>query len=175
MAVKLLYYFIFAFAAIMAFLLYQDPYYIEDKINGKKDANVEAYDVVNYSINKDGISSIINSSHVLRYDTHDEFYKFDGVRKKENNYLENIKADKGTLVKNDLELVGHVKYKDTNGVKFESSKAQYNLQTKVFKANENFILENNSTITKGNSLVYQTNNGKIYAKNIRSITEVKEN
>jgi len=58
-------------------------------------------------------------------------------------------------------------------VKFNSQEAEYNLKSKIFKTNTNFILENNSTITYGTSLVYQTKDGKIYAKNIKSKTEVE--
>ncbi|WP_024955536.1 LPS export ABC transporter periplasmic protein LptC [Sulfurospirillum arcachonense] len=174
MAVKLLYYFVFAFIAIMTFLLYQKPYQVNDNLNNKKEANIEMIDVVNYSISQNGISHIVNAKKVLRYNDHDEFYKIDTIRKSKENFYDNLRANSGKLVKDDLELFGNVRYQNSDNVKFSSEVAQYNLKTKIFKTNAKFILEDNSTITHGTSLIYQTKDGKIEAHNIKSNIEVAD-
>jgi LPS export ABC transporter protein LptC len=150
----------------------QNPYELSNAKKESKVANIEVLGMKNYSITKNGINSITTAKRVLKYDTYDEFYDVSMLRRRKEVLLEKLQADTGTLVKNDLTLVGNVKYKNSNGVKFKSEEAQYNLNTKVFKTDKNFILEDNRTITHGSSLVYQTKKGKIDAENIRSIIEV---
>jgi len=152
----------------------QNPYKIDDGKKETKQANIEILGMKNYSITKDGISSIAVAARVLRYDTHDEFYDVEILRKQKDNLQDNLRADVGNLVKDDLELSGNVRYENSDGVKFSSEDAQYNLKTKEFKTDKNFILEDNRSITYGSSLVYQSKEGKIYAHNIRSIAEVDE-
>jgi len=152
----------------------QNPYKIDDGKKETKQANIEMLGMKNYSITKDGISSIAVAARVLRYDTHDEFYDVEILRKQKDNLQDNLRADVGNLVKDDLELSGNVRYENSDGVKFSSEDAQYNLKTKEFKTDKNFILEDNRSITYGSSLVYQSKEGKIYANNIRSIAEVDE-
>jgi len=158
----------------MTFLLMQNPYKIDDTKKRAKQANIEMLGMKNYSITKDGVSSIAVAARVLRYDTHDEFYDVEILRKQKNNLLDNLKANVGSLVKDDLKLSGSVRYKRSDGVKFSSEEAQYSLNTKEFKTDKNFILEDNRSITYGSSLVYQSKEGKIYANNIRSIAKVEE-
>jgi LPS export ABC transporter protein LptC len=174
LAVKLLYYFVFIFVGILLFLLYQKPYFIPTNPNRGHIASLEAYDVVNYSINQNGIYSLAKSSKIFRFNDHDEFYDIDVIRKKDDGVIDNLKARKGILKQNDLNVIGDVRYQDSNGVKFSSDEAKYNLKSKIFKSDTNFILKNNSTIIYGNSLVYQSKDGKIYAKNIKSISEVNK-
>ena len=174
MAVKFLYYFVFAFIGIMVFLLYQEPYLVEKSKSAKNEANIEMHKIVNYSITEDGINHIVKAQKALRFNDHDEFYFVDAVRKPKDALLENLTADSGTLKKNDLKFKGNVKYKNSNNIKFNSQEAEYNLKSKVFKTNVDFKLEDNNTITYGTSLLYQTKDGKIYAKNIKSKTEVED-
>lgn len=174
MAVKFLYYFIFIFIGMMIFLLYQKPYFVENNKNSKDEANIEMLKIVNYSIKEEGISHIVKADRALRFKDHDEFYKIDAIKKAKNEKLENFQADSGTLKKNDLKFIGNVKYKNSDSVKFNSQEAEYNLKSKIFKTNVDFKLEDNSTITYGTSLVYQTKDGRIYAKNIKSKTEVED-
>jgi len=75
------------------------------------------------------------------------------------------------LVKDDLKLEGNVRYQNSDSVKFKSQKADYNLETKVFKTDVDFTLEDNRSITYGTSMVYKTIEGKIYADNIKSTIE----
>ena len=171
MAVKFLYYFIFAFVAIMVFLLYQKPYDVNLSKGSTNTPNIEMFSVTNYSITKDGISHIVNATKVLRFVDHDEFYNIDAIRKSKNDFLENVKADSGKLVKDDFHLKGNVRYRNSDNVKFKSEKVNYNLKTKIVKTDVNFILEDNRTVTHGTSLIYKTIEGKIYADNIKSTIE----
>jgi LPS export ABC transporter protein LptC len=155
----------------MVFLLYQKPYDIQLSESSAKKPNLEMFDVTNYSITKEGISRIVNATKVLRFVEHDEFYDIDAIRKKENNLLENVKANSATLVKDDFHLRGNVRYKNSNNVKFSSQEVDYNLKTKVGKTDVDFVLEDNQTKTRGTSLVYNTIDGKIYADNIKSTIE----
>ncbi|HIP44016.1 MAG TPA: LPS export ABC transporter periplasmic protein LptC [Sulfurospirillum arcachonense] len=171
MAVKFLYYFIFAFVGIMVFLLYQKPYDVVKSKNSKNSPNIEMINMVNYSITEDGVSHIVRASKVLRFVNHDEFYNVEATRKSKKTLLENLKADSGVLVKDDLKLEGNVRYRNSDSVKFKSQKADYNLKTRVFKTDVDFTLEDNRSITYGTSMVYKTIEGKIYANNIKSIIE----
>lgn len=173
MAVKFLYYFVFAFLAMIIFLLYQKPYFVQINDDGKNAANIEIYKMINYSIKEEGVSHIVKADKALRFKGHDEFYTVDAIRKKEDGVLENFQADNGRLEKNDLKFVGNVKYLNSNNVDFQSDEAEYNLESKVFKTNTDFTLKDSRTITYGSSLVYQTKDGKIYANNIKSKTEVE--
>lgn len=158
----------------MALLLIQNPYNVEKNKQIKNEANIEIIDAKNYSITKDGVALITSAKRVLRFSSYDEFYNIDVLRAPKPNFLDNLKADSGSLVKDDLKLVGNVRYKNSDGVKFSSQEAEYNLKSKVFKTDGDFILEDNSSVTHGNSLKYETYEGKIYAKNIRSIARIEE-
>jgi LPS export ABC transporter protein LptC len=158
----------------MVFLLYQKPYIVEINSNAKKEANIEMFQVLNYSITQDGISHIVKADRVLRYKDHDEFYKVDSIRKSKINHYETLLANSGTLKQDDLKLYGNVRYTNSDSVKFNSDEAEYNLKSKVFKTNMPFTLEDKRTITYGTSLTYQTKDGKIYANNIKSKTEVEK-
>lgn len=174
MAVKLLYYFVFVFLGMMAFLLLQKPYNIEVNPNSKKEAIVEMNGAINYSISPNGIDSIASAKHVFRFATHDEFYDVAVQRLSQKGLKENLKANNGILEKENLTLEGDVKYKNSDGVSFRAPIAQYNLKSKVFTSDADFVLEDNRSITNGNSLVYQTKEGKIYANNIKSIAKVDD-
>ena len=173
MAVKFLYYFVFSFVGIMVFLLYQEPYSMQKNRNIKKEANIEMLQIINYSINQEGVSRIVKAEKALRFKNYDEFYTVDSIRKQEDGLLENFQADSGVLKQNNLKFVGNVKYSNSDSVKFNSQEAEYNLKSKVFKTNVDFTLKDKNTITYGTSLVYQTKDGKIYANNIKSKTEVE--
>jgi LPS export ABC transporter protein LptC len=174
LAVKFLYYFIFAFVAIMVFLLYQKPYDVVQSKNSKNSPNIEMINMINYSITEDGISHIVKASKVLSFLNRDEFYNVDVTRKSKETLLENLKANSGVLIEDDLKLVGNVRYRNSNSVKFKAQEADYNLKTRVFKTDVDFILEDNRSITHGTSMVYKTIEGKIYANNIKSIIEEEE-
>jgi len=158
----------------MVFLLYQKPYLVQKNTSTKNEANIEMLNIVNYSITNDGVAHIVRAQRALRFKDHDEFYTVDAVRKSKDGLLENFQSDSGRLEQNQLKFVGNVKYKNNNSVEFNSQEVQYNLKSKVIKTDVDFTLKNNSTITNGTSLVYQTKDGKIYANNIKSKTEVEE-
>ncbi len=171
MAVKFLYYFIFAFVAIMLFLLYQKPYDVQLSASSKNEPNIEMIDVTNYSITEEGIKHIVKATKVLRFYRYDEFYNIDAIKKSKEYFLEKLKADNGKLVGDNLYLKGNVRYKNSDDVKFKSEKVDYDLKTKIVKTDVDFALENNRTITHGTSLLYKTVEGKIYANNIKSTIE----
>jgi len=172
LAVKFLYYFLFVFIIVSVFLIYQKPYDIQRVISSKEKPNLEVYGMINYSLSKDGIAQIIRAKKVLRFNSYDEFYDIDTIKKSKNNLLEKMKSDSGKLVKNNLSLIGNVRYNNSNGIKFQSQKVNYNLKTKVFRSDVDFTLEDNRTVTYGSSMVYKSIEGRIYANNIKSRIEV---
>lgn len=174
MAVKFLYYFVLVFVAVMGFLLYQKPFIIVENSNTQKEANIEMIDIINYSITENGVEHIVKASRALRYTDYDQFYDVSAVRKKEKDFLERLEANSGTFKQDKLKLVGNVKYRNDDNVKFSSQEGQYDMISKVFNTDVDFTLEDNSKITHGSSLVYQTNDGKIYATDIKSKIEVEE-
>ena len=115
MAVKFLYYFVFAFIGITIFLLYQKPYTVVIDANAQKKADIEMLNIVNYAISSNGISRIIKSDKVLRYKDHDEFYNIDSIRKQKENYHETLLANSGRLEQNILNLYGNIRYENSNG------------------------------------------------------------
>ena len=173
MAIKFLYYFLSVFAVIMLFLLYQKPYNIPTDKNSKDRPSIEITDMVNYSINTEGISYIVKATKVLRFTDRDEFYNIDATRKSKKIFLENLKANSGILIKDNLKLKGSVEYQNSDNIKFKSQKLDYNLKEKVFRSDVDFILEDSRSITHGSSIVYKSDEGKIYANNIKSIIEEK--
>ena len=157
---------------IAVFLLYKEPYALESSKVDKNEPNMETINMVSYSITKDGIEYIVKGSRVLRFANRDEFYDIDTIRKANDSLLEKLRANSGVLVGDDLSLKGDVRYKNSNGIRFSSKQADYNLKSKVFKTDTDFILEDNRSITKGASMIYNTKEEKIYASKIRSKIEV---
>lgn len=174
MALKFLYYFIFIFIVITIFLLFQKPYNVAVNSDSKDKPYIELNGVTSYSITQDGIEHIVNASKVLRFIGYDKFFDVDAIRKAEDGVRENLKADNGKLIKDDFSLKGNVVYSNSENVKYKSQVAQYNLKTKVFKTDADFVIEDNSSKVYGTSLVYMTTEGKIYANNIKSIVEVED-
>lgn len=172
MAVKFLYYFVVAFLLIAAFLLYKEPYALELSKADKSEPDMEMIDMVSYSITNDGIEHMVKSSRVLRFTNLDKFYNIDAIRKSKDDLLENLRAHSGVLIGDDLSLKGDVRYTNSDSIRFNSEQANYNLKTKVFKTDTDFVLEDNRSITKGASLIYMTKEEKIYANKIRSKIEV---
>ena len=174
MAVKLLYYFVFFFIAVMVFLLYKEPYKVEFISVDKNEPNMVMIGVTNYSLSTDGVAHIIKSTKVLRFVDHDEFLNVDATRNPKEGFLENLKADHGVLIKDDLKLRGNVRYINSKNEKFTSEKIDYNLKTKIAKTDVDFTLEDNRTVTRGTALTYDTINGKTHASNIKSIIEEEQ-
>lgn len=174
MAVKFLYYFLIAFVFIALFLLYKKPFVIELAKVDKSEASMKMLGITSYSIVNSGIEHIIKGTKVLRFTNRDEFYDIDAVRKSNEGLLENLRADSGVLVGDNLSLKGNVRYENSNSVRFRSEQADYNLKLKVFKTDSDFVLEDNRSITKGASMIYMTKEEKIYAKKIRSKIEVNK-
>lgn len=174
MAIKLLYYFIALFIAVTVFLLYQEPYVLGASKTNMNKPNIEMVGVMNYSISEDGVSHIAKATKVLRFSNYDKFYTIDITKRSEDNMFENLKADSGKLVKDDLTLKGDVRYSNSNSINFKTEQIEYNLKTEVAKTNTEFILKDNRSVTSGASLVYKSIEGKIFAKSIKTVIKKEE-
>ncbi len=158
----------------MLFLLYQKPYDLKQNRQSKKSPNIEMVDVVNYSIEADGVGHILRASRVLRFTTYDEFYDLDSARKSKDMLFENLKADRAIFVRDDLKLSGDVRYSNSDTLQFSSKEASYNFKTGVFKTDVSFELKDSRSLTKGSSMQYGTKEGRIYAKQINSLIKEKK-
>lgn len=174
MAVKLLYYFIFTFLGIFLFLMVQEPYLIEKPKAQENQANIKLFMATNYSIDKQGVNSVIKAQRAYRYDTYDVFEHITMERLKEPGFLEEVQANKGRLEGSELMLSGDVEYQNSDNVDFTSQEVHYNLDTKVARSDEAFVLKDKKTVVHGNALIYESKEGKIYAQNIKSTSKVDE-
>lgn len=174
MALKLLYYFVFVFVAMMVFLLIQKPYTIVFNQESQNEASVQMQNATNYSMSKEGINSVARAASVWRYADFDKFVHIDIKRVNEKGKKETLVANNAILQKDLLSLSGNVLYQNEDGLIFRAPVSTYDLNTRVLRADVDFVLEDKQSKSRGNSLVYETKDGKIFAKKIKSIIKVEK-
>ena len=76
MVVKIFYFVVAIFSAVMIFLAAQDPYLANVLKVDTKISNMQVNDVVDYEINSTKISGVYESDELNRYSDRDEFLDF---------------------------------------------------------------------------------------------------
>lgn len=129
-----------------------------------------------YELNENGLKTTLSGMKGARYE---DRYEAAGISFTDSSkeYTQNMVADYGIYQDSVVYLSGGVRYTREDGLEFISDEATYEQKTATVSTEGPFtVLENENKVT-GKTLVYQTKEGKIAAKNIDGnyfINEEKE-
>ena len=169
MAVRLLKYFLLFFMLIMLFLLTKNPYSLEYNSSGANKPEIEIFDMKNYDISLDGVTSIIFAKKVERYKSYDKMYGIEALHKGRLKLIDSLVADRGLYTKNILYLDDNVKYTRSDDLVLSSNSVKYDIKSKILSSNIPFEFVKKDMITHGNSFVYDMQKGIIRADKIKTV------
>jgi LPS export ABC transporter protein LptC len=153
------------FLAEIVFLTTKD---FKEPVDEKKEfdyTDISFENINSYEITKDGITSNIQASKLLKYADYSKVYDIK-AKVLNKGKLTHVKADKALLTKSKIHLMGDVSYENNNSIHVKSQDLVYNSKTDIITIDTPFILETDSGEVKGNHLVYNQKDGNIKAKNI---------
>jgi len=126
-----------------------------------------------YLITKDGVSSTLKASKVLKYKDRIDLFDINAMVTK-NSKKSYIKADKSSIKEDIINLTGDVKYEDNNSIEIKSENLVYNKKSKIVTNKEPFVFNSKQGDINGNNLYFDQENGIVKAKNIRYKSIYKE-
>ena len=158
----------------MVFLLTKNPYSLEYNANSAKKPEIEIFNMKNYDISLDGVTSIIFAEKFERYNSYDKMYDIEALHKDKFKLINFLVADKGLYVKNILYLDDSVKYTRSDDLLLSSNSVKYDIKNKILSSNIPFKFVKKDTITRGNSFVYDMQKGIIKADKIKTVIRMDE-
>ncbi|MBE2986921.1 LPS export ABC transporter periplasmic protein LptC [Campylobacter sp. RM13119] len=170
MVIKIFYFVVAVFSAVMIFLALQDPYFAEQFKRDMSVSNMQMNDVVNHEINSSIVSGIYEADEVNRYAKKDEFLKFkaDIIR---GNLNHKMSSDVAISQGNLFIFKGNAKYDNNESLNFISEEILYNLKTKIVASKVDFVMTQNGDKITGNSITYNTNKKQTQIKGLKAWIE----
>ncbi len=169
MAVKILKYFLLFFVMIIIFLLTKNPYSLEYSASGAGKPEIEIFNMKNYDISLEGVTSIVFAKKVERFKSYDKMYSIEALHKGKLKLVDSLTADKGLLAKNILYLDNNVKYTRSDDLSLNSNSIKYDIKHKVLSSNIPFEFTRKNMTTNGNSFTYDMQKGIIRASKIKTV------
>lgn len=171
MVVKFFYIFVVIFTVGIIFIVFQDPYDIQELKKNLNIATMTMYEVEDYEIS-DIIGSKYKAEVATRYNDRDEFKKFDGfyIKGDTNHSLSSDDASyKGSL----LTFRNNAFYKNSDNVTYNSDEIIYDLDKKELSSKKDFVLRQNENKVIGKEILYKMEDKKIYAKKVKGWSQLK--
>lgn len=173
MVIKALYYILTVFIAVAFFLLVQDPYFTNIKKQDTTVATLEMDNVTDYEIRDDNIVRITTAKKIMRYKKKDTLKKAKMLLKKDDfNY--SLSADSGLYENDIVTLSENVILTRSDGARFSTEKASYDVKKKIVYGNENFKVKSPKLNASGIGFSYDLNKSVINAKNIVALYEMEK-
>ncbi|MFK5882085.1 MAG: LPS export ABC transporter periplasmic protein LptC [Sulfurospirillum sp.] len=169
MAVRLLKYFLLFFVLIMIFLLTKNPYYLEYNSSGANRPEIEIFNMRNYDISQDGVTSIVFAKKVEKYKSYDKMYSVEALHEGKLKLIDSLIADKGLFTKNILYLDDNVKYTRSDDLALNTNSIKYDIKKKILSSNIPFEFIKKNATTHGSSFTYDMQKGIIRAKDIKTV------
>jgi len=152
LVVKIFYFVVAIFSAVMIFLAAQDPYLANVLKVDTKISNMQVNDVVDYEINSTKISGVYESDELNRYSDRDEFLDF----------------------KDEIIFQKNANYENNDSLKFKSDEVIYNTKTKIVRSEANFTITRNGDKALGDSGSYDLGKKQTQIKGLRAWVEEKQ-
>ncbi|QKG28961.1 LPS export ABC transporter periplasmic protein LptC [Campylobacter sp. RM16187] len=172
MVIRIFYFVIAIFSVAMVYMTLQDPYYSEILKPDNSIATIGMNDVVDYEINATIVSAKYEADEWNRYKNMDEFLNFRADVLRDDTY-HSVISDKAFYQDDTIKLKGNVRYLNSENLKFVSEEADYNTKTKIASSSMPFVMTKNEDKIVGNSLVYDANLKRTYAKGIQAWVQEK--
>ena len=126
-----------------------------------------------YALEQGGLQSIMQGSSGERYSSRYEV-RDANFTDNSHEYTQNMVSDFALYQGDNVNLEGNVHYQRADGLAFMSEEAYYNQKRGVAKTKGPFTLVQNQDKMQGTGLYYNSNNGKIRAKKVTGIYNIKK-
>ena len=173
MVVKIFYFVVAIFSAVMIFLAAQDPYLANVLKVDTKISNMQVNDVVDYEINSTKISGVYESDELNRYSDRDEFLDFK-ARILRGNLRHFLSSDKAISQNDEIIFQKNANYENNDSLKFKSDEVIYNTKTKIVRSEANFTITRNGDKARGDSGSYDLGKKQTQIKGLRAWVEEKQ-
>jgi len=173
LVVKIFYFVVAIFSAVMIFLAAQDPYLANVLKVDTKISNMQVNDVVDYEINSTKISGIYEADELNRYSDRDEFLDFK-ARILRGNLRHFLSSDKAISQNDEIIFQKNANYENNDSLKFKSDEVIYNTKTKIVRSEANFTITRNGDKALGDSGSYDLGKKQTQIKGLRAWVEEKQ-
>lgn len=119
-----------------------------------------------YELDTKGLQTFISGSKATRYTDRYTIKDVDYTDNSED-YLANMKANRGIFKDEIVNLTGDVVYFREDGLTFETQEATYNKKTSITKTKADFVLFRDKNKATGTQLVYNNLLNTVEAKKIK--------
>lgn len=138
--------------------------------------DVPLFDMTSFTLfefNNKGLSTLMQGTSAVRYSNRYKVFNIDYTDNSQE-YIANIKADKGLYKGNVIDLNGNVVYVREDGLTFKSQEASYNKITTIVQTNSDYIAYMGKNRAVGTFLRYNNSSKKMESKNVIAHYQLKE-
>lgn len=154
--------------------VFYDIQSIDDDIQKEEKPLVSFYNSTAYSLDEEGVSSIIKSSEAYMYKKREEMVDATMLSgDKKGNVSNFLQADFVTKIEENYYFDGNVFFQSKNGLILTSEQLEYNALQKIIQNDLPFKVEHNGNIYHGEDLFYDSFNDHLNAKKVKFL--LKEN
>lgn len=164
--VKLFYFLVGIFSVAMMFLLTAEPYDWHGFKDESQIQSISLFDINASLIDPDMVSALLKAKSLHRYKDKDEFFDFymaaikDGVE-------HNVLAKRAILKDSLLDLSGDAHYYNSADLDIKSQSLRYDLKQSLASTLDKFFMASSGANLNGLGLVYDVQNGKIEAEQVK--------
>jgi hypothetical protein len=163
----------FALFLAVSFIIYFgiSPYVIDQK-KLQDIPQLEFESFASYEIIGENLNVIIDGKSVKRYENRLLFKDF-VLHQEANNSVRYISAKSGLYEEKEILLTNSVQYGSGSGMILETNKAKYDLKHNILDIQAPFRLTQDSSVLTGSSLLFNQNNDRIEAKDVKASLDIK--
>lgn len=131
-------------------------------------AQIELRQFVIFDVTRTGVKTQLGGSDARRYE---DRYAVDNIvlTDRSRGHTETVRSDTGVYRDPMVHLEGHVRYERDDGVRFETSGAEFNQTSGVIRSREMFTMWRGDDRVTGQDLVYFTKDGEVSATHIEGV------
>lgn len=171
MVVKFFYIFVVVFTVGIIFIVFQDPYDIQELKKNLNVATMTMYKVEDYEIGET-IGSKYKAEVATRYNDRDEFKNFDGFYiKGDTNH--SLTSNDAIYKGNILTFKNNAFYSNSDNVTYNSDEIVYDINKKEISSKKDFVLTQNENKVIGKEILYKMEDKKIYAKKVKGWSQLE--
>lgn len=134
----------------------------------------ELKDFTMYELDTSGLHTIMLGSSATRYSNRYTVKDIDYTDNEKEEYIANMKSDKG-IYKNDIvTLTGNVTYVRDDGLTFKTQKAVYNKKSSDVVSDVGYVAYLNDSVIRGSYIKYNNEKNRIFSKDVRAKIQLQE-
>lgn len=152
------------------FLFSSDPYFAEQFKRDLQISNIQANNVIDYEINATKIVAVYEADEINRYDSKDEAIVFKTTALRDRQ-IHSLSSDMAILQKDEVKFKGNARYENNDSVTFLSQEIIYDTKNKFLRSDVPFEMLRGADRVIGSSVVYDMNDKKMNAREIKAWVE----